>query len=197
MSAFVHLSLHSEFSVNDGLMKVEEIARHAREKNFPAVALTDRSNLFGIVKFYTACRSVGVKPILGVDFEIKEESFSYRLVVLATSNSGYKNLLSLVSRSYTGDGEYGSLRKEWLVGLNEGLIVLSGGIGGDVGIQILNQDYTSAASRVRWWKEILGNRYYLEISRTGREDDIYLEQVVRLSSEIGVPLVATNDVRFF
>ncbi|HAO56012.1 MAG TPA: DNA polymerase III subunit alpha, partial [Gammaproteobacteria bacterium] len=78
-----------------------------------------------------------------------------------------------------------------------GLIVLSGGIGGDVGIQILNQDYTSAASRVRWWKEILGNRYYLEISRTGREDDIYLEQVVRLSSEIGVPLVATNDVRFF
>ena len=76
MSAFVHLSLHSEFSVNDGLMKVEEIAKYAQEKNFPAVALTDRSNLFGIVKFYTACRSVGVKPILGVDFEINEESFS-------------------------------------------------------------------------------------------------------------------------
>ena len=197
MNPFVHLSLHSEFSVNDGLMHVEEIARYARENEFPAVALTDQSNLFGIVKFYNACRSSGVKPILGVDFKVSEKSLAYRLVVLAMSNSGYKNLLSLVSRSYISDDGYGSIRRDWLEELSDGLIVLSGGLGGDVGAQLLNQDYVSAENRVRRWKETLGDKYYLEISRTGKEEDFYIEQVVRLSSEFDVPIVATNDVRFF
>ena len=137
MAAFVHLSLHTEFSVVDGLVRIEALTECAKKMGFPAVAVTDLGNLFGMLKFYKACRIAGVKPIVGLELEMREQERSYRLIVLAANQTGYQNLLKLVSRSYIRSQDRGTYLKEWLEELNEGLILLSGGRGGDVGVWLL------------------------------------------------------------
>ena len=116
MRAVVHLSLHTEFSITDGLVRVEALAERAREMGLPAVAVTDLGNLFGMLKFYKACRAEGVKPIVGLELEMREEARSYRLIVLATNQRGYHNLLKLASRSYIRSQDRGAFQKEWLDG---------------------------------------------------------------------------------
>ena len=138
MALFAHLSLHTEFSIADGLVRVETLAKRAREMGFSAVAITDLGNLFGTLKFYKACRTAGVKPIIGLELEIFEQAKSYRLIVLATNQLGYRNLLKLASRSYVRSQDRGTCQKEWLEELNEGLILLSGGRCGDVGMALVN-----------------------------------------------------------
>ena len=102
LADFVHLALHSEFSITDGLIKVKELAARARELNMPAVALTDRTNLFGLVKFYTACRDAGIKPLVGADLDYEESDGTLcRCIVLVADATGYANLLRLVSAAYT------------------------------------------------------------------------------------------------
>jgi len=140
MRAFVHLSLHTEFSITDGLVRVEALAERAREMGLPAVAATDLGNLFGMLKFYKACRAEGVKPIVGLELEMREEARSYRLIVLATNQRGYHNLLKLASRSYIRSQDRGTFQKAWLEELNEGLILLSGGHRGDVGMALRNSE---------------------------------------------------------
>ncbi|MEE3279798.1 MAG: DNA polymerase III subunit alpha [Pseudomonadota bacterium] len=197
MAAFVHLALHTEFSVVDGLVRIEALAERAKEMGFPAVAVTDLGNLFGMLKFYKACRNAGVKPIVGLELDMREEERSYRLIVLVADQTGYQNLLKLVSRSYIRSHDRGTFRKEWLEELNEGLILLSGGRGGDVGIALINDEISEAFGRAEHWKNVFPNRYYIELSRTGRRDeDQYIGSAVGLAESSQIPVVATNDVRF-
>ncbi|MEC9253100.1 MAG: PHP domain-containing protein [Pseudomonadota bacterium] len=194
---FVHLSLHTEFSITDGLVRVDALAERARKMGFPAVAVTDLGNLFGMLKFYKACRAEGVKPIVGLELEMREEARSYRLIVLATNQRGYQNLLKLASRSYIRSQDRGTFQKEWLEELNEGLILLSGGRRGDVGMALINSELSEAIERAEQWRNVFTNRYYIELSRTGHlDEDEYIGAAVELAESKGIPVVATNNVRF-
>ena len=197
MTPFVHLSLHTEFSISDGLVGVEALAERSRVMGFPAVAITDRGNLFGLLKFYKACRAAGVKPIMGLELEMCEPDRSYRLIVLAADQTGYHNLLKLASRSYIRSHDRGTFQKEWLEELNDGLILLSGGRSGDVGMSLINSEMPEAIARAEHWGSVFTDRYYIELSRTGRvNEDEYIGAAVALAESSGIPVVATNDVRF-
>ena len=183
MTPFVHLSLHTEFSISDGLVGVEALAERSRVMGFPAVAITDRGNLFGLLKFYKACRAAGVKPIMGLELEMREPDRSYRLIVLAAVQTGYHNLLKLVSLSYIRSHDRGTFQKEWLEELNDGLILLSGGRSGDVGMSLINSEMPEAIARAEHWGSVFTDRYYIELSRTGRvNEDEYIGAAVALAA---------------
>jgi DNA polymerase-3 subunit alpha len=203
MSArFVHLHLHTEYSIVDGLVRVPDLVRAVAAAPMPAVAVTDQGNLFGMVKFYRAAVQAGLKPIVGVDLWLAGEGEadpSHRLVLLCQDAVGYRNLTRLVSRSYTAGQVRGipTVRREWLEGANAGLIALSGGLAGDVGHALAAGRDEEAGRLLDGWLALFGDRYYLEVQRTGREgEEDYLAAAVGLAGDRGVPVVATNDVRF-
>ncbi|MCG7948094.1 MAG: DNA polymerase III subunit alpha, partial [Candidatus Thiodiazotropha taylori] len=199
---FVHLRVHSEYSLVDGLVRVKPLVKQVAEQGMPAVALTDQSNLFALVRFYQAALAAGVKPIAGVDAWIRnpdDVNTPFRLVLLVQNQVGYKNLTRLVSRSYREGQHLGRplMEREWLVGSTEGLIALSAGRYGDVGRALLSENTTQAQQLLKGWLELFGDRYYLELHRTGRADEERcLHQSVALATEFGVPVVATNDTHF-
>ena len=199
---FVHLHLHTEFSLVDGTVRVKPLMGRVAELGMPAVALTDQSNLFAMVKFYRAAQGAGIKPIIGVDIWLSDEqdpSHLSRLVLLCKDYAGYRNLTKLVSRSYI-EGQHRGIpivKYEWLRELAHGLIALSGGREGDVGQALLNNDKARAAERLTDWIRLFGDNYYLELQRTGREgEEDYIHSAVAMAAAMGVPVVATNDVRF-
>ena len=209
-TGFVHLLVHTEYSITDSLVRIGDLARRTAQMSMPAVAMTDRCALFGLVKFYDACLSAGVKPIVGVDFRYRHAGDVNRCVLLASSNAGYANLLRLVSRAYveTGSGvgratdrrgrrEHGLLEREWILSAPEGLIALSGGCEGDVGRALLADDAARAGRLADEWTRAFGDRYYIEVRRTERtgEDD-YVQSAVDLCCARSLPVVATNDVCF-
>ncbi|MCG7960059.1 MAG: PHP domain-containing protein, partial [Candidatus Thiodiazotropha taylori] len=199
---FVHLRVHSEYSLVDGLVRVKPLVKQVAEQGMPAVALTDQSNLFALVRFYQAALAAGVKPIAGVDAWIRnpdDVNTPFRLVLLVQNQVGYKNLTRLVSRSYREGQHLGRplMEREWLVGSTEGLIALSAGRYGDVGRALLSENTAQAQQLLKGWLELFGDRYYLELHRTGRADEERcLHQSVALATEYGVPVVATNDTHF-
>ena len=210
--SLVHLHLHSEYSLSDGLFKIKNLASHAAAAKSPAVALTDAGNLFGAVKFYNAMIKCGVKPILGCEIRLlldsyaefspeihrPEEDFCW-VVALCMNNTGYRNLTQLVTRTYLeGRVPEGPLaRREWFEEYGEGLIILSGGVRGDVGRYLLKGNADKADASARFWKRVFLGRYYLEVYRTGREgEDAYFNRVLPLAAREKLPLVATNDVCF-
>ena len=213
---FVHLAVHSEFSVSDGLVKVKDLASRVAELGMPAVALTDRANLFGLVKFYKACREAGVKALVGADLDYEaDDDANYRCVVLVTSKTGYANLLSLVSGAYTGSARgasqaaaglgvrpgsaaaaHGRVARDALLDAAEGLIVLLGAAS-DVGTALGKEDSATATERLQGWTRAFGDRVYLEVVRTSRQgEDGFVPAAVDLAVRSGVAVVATNDVRF-
>ena len=207
-TGFVHLLVHTEYSISDSLVRIGDLARRTAQMSMPAVAMTDRCALFGLVKFYDACLSAGVKPIVGADFHYRHGGDVNRCVLLAASNAGYANLLRLVSRAYveTGVGratdrrgrrEHGLLEREWILSASEGLIALSGGCQGDVGRALLADDAPRAGRLADDWTRAFGDRYYIEVRRTERpgEDD-YVRSAVDLCCARSLPVVATNDVCF-
>ena len=168
----------------------------------PALAMTDQVNLFGLVKFYRAALSAGVKPIAGADVRVLTPGFktSTRVLLYAANDAGYKNLAELISLAYTHGQDIEAapvLRYEWLEEHQEGLIALSGGLEGEVG-QLINAGRAAAARDAALrWQALLGDRFYLQIQRTGKEgEENYIQLVAPLAAELGLPLVATNDVRF-
>jgi len=199
---FVHLHLHTEYSLVDGLVRIKPLVERAAEMGMPAVAVTDQSNLFGMVKFYRAAMAAGVKPIIGVDLWVYNEAepaHPARLVLLCRNNEGYRNLTRLVSRTYLEGQQRGipMLRKEWLKGESGGLIALSGGRAGDVGRALLGGHREQAQRQLRFWQELFPDSYYLELQRTGREgEEEYLHAAVELAIAEQVPVVASNDVMF-
>ena len=168
----------------------------------PAVALTDFNNFFGAVKFYKAAQAAGVKPILGADFLLLDESGEgapTQLVLLVKDQLGYANLTKLISRAYQEGQRQGVpyIRKSWLSGFSEGLIALSGGRNGDIGVALVSGRQADAATALQEYMTLFGDRFYLELQRTGRADEEdYLHAAVELASQFSCPVVATNDVRF-
>ncbi len=197
----VHLRVHTEYSIADGLIKINDLARRAAALDMPAVAITDRSNLFGLIKFYQACIEQGVKPLIGVDVAFRDvatdDAVEYRCVLLAIDNRGYRALLELVSRSYTHAARRGVVERDWLFECAPGLIVLSGGVGGQLGQLLLNGDADRAREVALQWREAFGDRFYIELMRTGRDSEqAYLTAAVGLAAELDIPVVASNDVCF-
>jgi len=202
---FVHLRVHTEYSISDGLIKVPELAQRAASLGMPAVAITDRSNLFGLIKFYDACRDAGVKPIIGADLTYigpradsgAEVPSRHRCLVLAVDEIGYRNIIALVSKSYLDAAERGCVERSWLVAHSGGVIMLSGAARGDVGAALLRGDKAAATQLAQQWRSVYGDRYYLELQRTHRDDeDRYCGAAVQLAGELDLPVVATNDVCF-
>lgn len=203
----IHLSLHTEYSLADSVLRIGPLMETLASQAVPAVALTDQSNLFAMVKFYRAAQRVGIKPIIGVDAWIREApgltandgEAPSRALFLCQNEIGYRNLTRLVSRTYL-EGQHGGLAildYDWLEGMSEGLIVLSGGRMGDVGRALLAGRESQAEERLDYWRRLFPDRYYLEVQRTGRDnEETYLEAAVALAGSFNIPVVATNDVRF-
>ena len=196
---FIHLRVHSEYSIIDGLVRVPALMQKISEMEMPAVALTDFSNMFALVKFYRAALNNGIKPIIGADVLVREKGKQeqFRVALLCMNNTGYQNLTELLTRSYIEGQGGGSpvIDRDWIAENNEGLIVLSGGCQSDVGKLVIKDAKEDIQSRLAWWINIFGDRYYIELQRTGREDEQYYnEKILEYAKDI--PVVATNDVRF-
>ena len=198
MTSFVHLAVHTEYSVTDGLIRIPDLVERAGALGMPAVALTDRANLFGLVKFYEAAQSAGIKPLVGVDMPYRgADGGRDRCVLLAASRAGYAGLLGLISRVHAGDREGGFAERQWILDAADGLIALSGAGEGDVGRALLGGDADRALRLADEWRRAFDDRFYLEVRRTGRPDeDRYLEAAVDLAARRALPVVATNDVCF-
>jgi DNA polymerase-3 subunit alpha len=197
------LRLHTEYSLVDGIVRVPELMAAVSSAGMPAVALTDQSNLFAMVKFYKEALAAGVKPLIGVDAwirEVGERAPPSRAVFLCQNLVGYRHLTQLVTRSFLEGQQRGApmLERSWLQSdMLQGLIVLSGGAEGDIGQAIARGRDDEAARCLARWQELCGDRFYLEVQRTGRAgEEIYAEAVIDLGLEHGVAALATNDVRF-
>ncbi|HCJ40081.1 MAG TPA: DNA polymerase III subunit alpha, partial [Halieaceae bacterium] len=201
MSAtFVHLRVHSEYSLVDGLVRIGPLMQSVAAEGMPAVALTDRTNFFGLIKAYKAAERAGVKLIVGADFDLLEsDEKRSQVTFLAQSHVGYRYLTLLISRAYQEGQVLGRplLRREWIEACSDGLLVLSGGRHGDVGQHLLAGRDSDARQALAWWTTHFPDRYYLELQRTGREyEEDYLHAAVALAVEADCPVVATNEVCF-
>jgi DNA polymerase III subunit alpha len=199
---FVHLHLHSEYSLVDGLVRVKPMVKAVAADGMPAVAVTDQSNLFALVRFYKAAVAAGVKPIAGSDLWLRnpaDPTRPYRLVLLVQDGMGYRNLTRIISRAYREGQHLGipQVDRTWLEEATDGLIALSGGPEGDVARALIAGHTDQADELLGGWLRLFGERYYLEVMRTGREQEAEcLELSVGLAARHGVPVAATNDVRF-
>src|SRR6266852_5389543 len=200
--AFVHLRLHSEFSITDGIVRIDEAVARAAADGMPALAITDLANVFGMVKFYKAARAAGVKPIIGCDVWISNESERdkpHRLLLLTQSRAGYLRLSELLTRAWLENQYRGraELRKAWFGEGTEGLIALSGAMQGDVAAALV-QDHREQAKRTATeWARLFPGRFYLELQRAGApQTENYLETAVRLAGSCSLPVVATHPVQF-
>ncbi|WP_105903491.1 DNA polymerase III subunit alpha [Vibrio gangliei] len=199
---FVHLRVHSDFSMVDGLSKVPPLVKKVAELGMPAMALTDFTNLCGLVKFYSTAHGCGIKPIVGADFTLQSPEFGdelTRLTILAKDNVGYKNLTLLISEAYQrGHVQHQPvIDKEWLVNHKEGLIILSGGRVGEVGRALLKGNQALLDSCLEFYQTHFPDHFYLELTRTGRPDEeTYLHFALDIAEKHDLPVVATNEVVF-
>ena len=199
---FVHLHLHSEFSLQDSTIRLKPLIAETRKRGMAAVALTDLSNLFAMVKHYKIATANGIKPIFGADVWVhhgdRQETLS-RLVLLCMDDSGYLKLKQLISRSFQ-DGQVAdrpTIDIDWLSESSTGLIALSAGLEGDIGMAIKSHKPALAEEYLTQWQSVFDNRFFLELQRTGRpQEEAYIAQSVDFSRRFQVPVVATNDVRF-
>jgi len=203
VTTFVHLRLHTEYSLLDGIVRVPELMAAVAAAGMPAVALTDQSNLFAMVKFYKEAQGAGVKPLIGVDAwirEVGEHAAPSRVVFLCQNLAGYRHLTQLVTRSFLEGQQRGApmLERSWISReALEGLIILSGGFEGDIGQAIARGRDDEAERCLERWQALCGDRFYLEVQRTGRAgEQVCSEAVLDLARSRGVAAVATNDVRF-
>ncbi len=199
---FIHLRLHTEYSLSDGLTSISALMEKAAAFSIPAVAITDISNLYATVKFYQTAINAGLKPIIGADIWViddKNPKEISRLTLLCQTNDGYKNLLQLISKAHLEGQQTGKplVQKSWLGRYAQGLIALSGGLEGNIALSILDNDIDTAKEQLTFWKALFPNRFYIELSRVGksREHD-YIHAVLKLAETFTVPVVATNDVCF-
>ncbi|MGU5592734.1 DNA polymerase III subunit alpha [Aeromonas sanarellii] len=199
---FIHLRVHSDFSMVDGLQKIGPIVSAAAANNMPALALTDQMNMCGLVRFYGSAHGKGIKPIVGADFWVQSDELGdeqFRLTLLAMDNDGYQNITLLISRGYQRGHVQGRpvIDKAWLGEHAKGVIVLSGGREGDVGKFLLKGNRQMVEQCLAFYQTHFPDAYYLELLRTGRPDEeVYLHMAVALATEFEVPVVATNEVVF-
>lgn len=205
---FVHLHLHSEYSLLDGACRVTEIPKRAKECGHGAVAITDHGVMYGTVAFYNACKKEGIKPIIGCevylakrtrfDRDHSEDGGSYHLVLLCKNDTGYKNLIAMVTKAFT-EGFYSKPRidMELLEAHSEGLVALSACLAGYIPRALADGDYASAKAHAQKMKSLFGEDYYLEIQDHGIEEQKTVNRdIVKLSRELSIPMVATNDAHY-
>ena len=200
---FVHLRLHTEFSVVDGTNRIDEVVKSTAADAQPALAITDLSNLFGAIKFYKETRKRGVKPVIGAEIWLEglglDETNLSRMVLLVQNQQGYLNLSELLARAWTQNAgkAQASIKWAWLAELNEGLIALSGAQAGPVGQALLQGDEKRALDAALQLGGIFVHRFYLELQRAGRpDDDAHVTAAVQLAARMGLPVVATHPVQF-
>lgn len=199
---FVHLRVHSEYSLVDGIVKIKPLINQLAASDMPAVAITDHSNLFALVKFYRAALAKGIKPIAGADvnvFNPDAASEPFHLTLLVKNNAGYVTLTELISRAYQEGQHLGipMLQREWLEQNHNGLIALSGAMEGDIGQALLADDQQQAKKIAQYWNQLFPQCFYIELQRIGKKhEERYLTNAVALASELDLPVVATNNVRF-
>jgi DNA polymerase III subunit alpha len=205
---FVHLHVHSEFSLLDGLSPVKHIVETAKRNGMRAVALTDHGNMYGAVDFYSYAKSVGIKPIIGVETYVSPRGMSdkvgnqdrnyFHLVLLAKNLTGYHNLIKLVSRASL-EGYYYKPRidRALLAEHAEGLIALSGCYSGEPSRAILDGDFLKARQAAAWYQQVFGEDYFLELQDHGNPDDQTVNAgLIEINKELGIPLVVTNDTHY-
>ncbi|MEN3293897.1 MAG: polymerase subunit alpha, partial [Burkholderiales bacterium] len=200
---FIHLRAHSEYSIVDGLVRIDDIVKAAAKDQQAALAITDLGNLFGMVKFYKAARGKGVKPIAGCDVWITNDDDRdkpSRLLLLAKNRTGYLQLCDLLSKAwltnlYRGRAE---IRAEWLeAGAASGLIALSGAHSGDVGMAIDNGNPAAAERCAQHWARVFPNHFYIEVQRAGQPNtENHVRQAVSLAAKLNLPVVATHPIQF-
>lgn len=208
MGDFVHLHIHSEFSLLDGANRIKDLPVRAKELGMDAIAITDHGVMFGAIDFYKACQANGVKPIIGCEVYVAprnrcdkdpnlDSKYSH-LILLAKNNEGYKNLSKLVSLSWT-EGFYYKPRidKEILEKYHENLICCSACLAGEVNQAILKNDMEEAEKIALWYKNLFGKDYYLEVQHNGVKEQVLANQkLIELSRKLDIPLVATNDAHY-
>ena len=204
MADFAHLHVHSEYSLLDGYSRVKPLVKQAAALGMRSLALTDHGNLYGAIEFYEACKGAGIKPIVGVEAYVAPGKMTARgnqerdyahLILLAQDDQGYRNLLYLVTQSNL-EGYYYKPRidRDLLAERNAGLIALSACLGGEVAAPILKDDPAAARAAAAWYREVFGDRYYIELQEHGlKEDKIVTPELLRISSELDIPVVCTND----
>jgi len=202
---FIHLRMHSEYSISDGIVRINDAVEKAVADNMPALALTDLSNLFGMVKFYERTRSKGVKPIIGCEVWITNENDRdkpSRLLLLCKSYSGYLLLCRLLSRAYRENQYRGQaeVKKSWF-NKNElgtkGLIALSGANFSEINMVLMQDNFDQAKIFAQEWSDLFPNHFYIEIQRAGRSnEEIILQNSLALASSLSLPVVATHPVQF-
>ncbi len=199
---FVHLHVHTEYSLAEGLLRVKPLVERVAALGMPAVAVTERDNLFSLVKFYKAALEAGVKPVAGADLLVDtgaEATGQGRVLLLCRDNTGYRNLCRLVTRAYTRTRAGGQpvVRGEWLDAGGGGLIAVSAGRHGALGRTLLAGQRAAVTGALDWWRRRFPDRFYLEVVRTGRdEEEDYIDAAVNAAVAHQVPLVAGNDVCF-
>ncbi|MBT9460026.1 MAG: PHP domain-containing protein, partial [Rugosibacter sp.] len=216
---FIHLRLHSEYAISDGITRLDEAIARAVEDQQPALALTDLANLFGMVKFYTTARSQGVKPIIGCDVWIDDDTAagndarreSTRLLLLVKNNAGYLRLCELISAAYLAPRRQGQPSRAEIsvsqlsLGDNSGLIALSGGPLGDVGLWLAANKTAQAEERAKLWAQRFPGAYYIEVQRPSGKtvtedahsaDNQLVTASADLAARLGLPLVATHPIQF-
>ena len=208
MSEFVHLHIHSEFSLLDGANRIKDLPVRAKELGMKAMAITDHGVMYGTIDFYKACKKEGIKPIIGCEVYVAQRSRFNKepnidnkynhLILLAKDTQGYKNLCKLVSIGFT-EGYYYKPRidAEVIEKYHEGIVCLSGCLAGAVSQALINGQEEKAEEIALWYKEIFGEDYYIEIQNNGIKEQVLINQkLVQLARKLDIPLVATNDAHY-
>ncbi|RVU55088.1 DNA polymerase III subunit alpha [Anaerosphaera multitolerans] len=207
MKDFVHLHVHSEYSLLDGSSKIKELPRRAKELGMNSIALTDHGNMYGVIAFYKACKEENIKPVLGCEVYISDGDYRSRdknmerfhLILLAENNIGYKNLMKIVSEGYV-KGYYYKPRvdKEVLAKYHEGVIATSACLGGEVQRKLLNRDFEGAERAALEYRDIFGvENFFLELQNHGIREQLEVNKyLVQLSEKLNIPLIASNDVHY-
>ena len=205
---FTHLHTHTEYSMLDGISRIPDLVSRTRELGMDAMSITDHGSLYGVVDFYSECKDAGIKPIIGCELYVAHgsrrdrtpnERTANHLVVIAKNNTGYRNLLQLVTRSHLEGFHYRPrIDKELLHQHREGLICLSGCASAEVPILLADGNYDAARQQVGWYRELFGENYFLELQHHEHVPQLprINEGLVRLNRETGIPLLVTNDAHY-
>ncbi len=202
LSTFVHLNVHTDYSIVDGLLHVSQIAESVSALGMPAIAITESNNLFSAIKFYKEAENYGVKPIIGAEINIADPvsiSETSRMTLLCKDINGYRNLTKLITRAYTEGQRQGipHVEKDWLDEHHKGLIALSGGKYGEIGQSLSKSLEDKVSDQLQTWISLFGDDFYIELHRNGHSgEEEYIHAVIDLAQKYNLPVVATNDVRF-
>jgi DNA polymerase-3 subunit alpha len=199
---FIHLNIHTEYSLIDSVVRIDELMESGQTAQMPGIALTDYMNLFALVKFYKAALSKSLKPIIGVDILLanpQDAKQPFRAILLCKNKAGYHSITKLVSRAYVEGQQSGTplIQRQWLAECHDGLILLSGAQDGDVGQLLLSGKVEAAEKLIKRYQELFPDSYYFELQRVGHSNEAaYIDAILPLAEKYQIPIVATNAVRF-